>query len=318
MNATACPITSPAPASSLLPYMLPTARESFTIKHPTRLASLPAAPRLGHTEEMVLVTPEMAANWLTHLYDRQRKVNWSWVDQLARTITEDRWQVTPDPVIFDTDHKLRNAMHRCEAIVKAGKAVWMKVITGASDALFRVLDTGRTRSAYDLSTILGYDFTPDQIALADAMIEGISKNRQSRRTLSKVAKLEFAETHRAAIEFATASFGNHAKGLCTKTVKAPVARAWYTQDRARLAEFGKVLLTNEATDAKEDSGATRLNNWILRTLATGGRLDQSQVYRKTSRALQAFLAREAVTALREVREELFLLPGEEKTELAKC
>ena len=96
-----------------------------------------------------------------------------------------------------------------------------------------------------------------------------------------------------------------------------MARAYYTQDRERLRQFGRVMLTG-LTETPEDNPAILLRNQLLR-LQTGSTRPVADVtYRKAERALPAFIEREKISMLYEASAELFPLPEETATRKGKA
>lgn len=75
--------------------------------------------------EPVLVTPEMAQNWLND-NPHNRKINLARVAELGQKIKENNWKLTPAIEVIDTG-RLWNGQHRLSAIVETGFTVEMKV-----------------------------------------------------------------------------------------------------------------------------------------------------------------------------------------------
>lgn len=94
------------------------------------------------------LTPELAAELLAKRHPRQRRTARSTVSEYARRIREGRWRLVPDPIMVDTEGRLFNGGHRCEAVIAANRAIPVYILHGVDESLFDVIDVGRFRSPY--------------------------------------------------------------------------------------------------------------------------------------------------------------------------
>lgn len=104
--------------------------------------------------EIVDVSPETAAAWLTH-NTSNRPLSKGTVQQLAAQIRRGEWQLTHQGIAFDEDGGLIDGQHRLAAIVKAGSPVPLTVTHGVPRAAFTVMDTGRKRTGRDTLALAG-------------------------------------------------------------------------------------------------------------------------------------------------------------------
>jgi hypothetical protein len=104
--------------------------------------------------EVLHVTPELAAEWLTR-NTNNRPLSKSAVQQLAAQIQRGEWQLTHQGIAFDEDGVLIDGQHRLAAITKAGIAVPLTVTYGVPRASFTVMDTGRKRTGRDALALAG-------------------------------------------------------------------------------------------------------------------------------------------------------------------
>jgi hypothetical protein len=99
-----------------------------------------------------------------------------------------------------------------------------------------------------------------------------------------------------------------ARGVATSDVRAVLARAWYSADETRLAEFCEIL---RSSVARKDSDKPVI---MLRNYLCGGagwdRRDRRERYAKIERVLLAFLREENLIRLNVAAQELFPLPEE--------
>lgn len=237
-----------------------------------------------------------------------RRYRQTWVDQLARMISDGDWKLTHQGIAFNCDGTLKDGRHRLLAIIKSGMTVPIMVTRGLPDDAMEVIDTGRPRTDADAMQIQGIDVDHHAVAIAKRMREGITNNVERRMTRPET--LRFVATHLEAIRFAMK--GGKA-GMGHASVRAPIARAWYTADRARLQQFA-ICLSSGVMEDKGDLAAITLRNALLRARGNNlGALDRHVIYRKTEAALSAFLARRLITRVYETDRELFPLPEESRS-----
>src|SRR4051794_7777218 len=72
----------------------------------------------GMTAKIVIVTPELAKEWLAMITRSQRKLRPGHVRMIARDIKEGRWLLTGESLIFDRDGGLLNGQHRLSGIIE--------------------------------------------------------------------------------------------------------------------------------------------------------------------------------------------------------
>lgn len=104
-----------------------------------------AAPPSGARKELVLITVEMAREWLDKsvgnrpIMDRQ-------VDRLARVIAAGRWNPEASEIRRDVSDRTIDGHHRLRAIVKAGVPVWQWVALDCAPYTINDIDTGVPRT----------------------------------------------------------------------------------------------------------------------------------------------------------------------------
>jgi hypothetical protein len=111
-----------------------------------------------------------------------------------------------------------------------------------------------------------------------------------------------------AIEFSAVSHS----GFGAASIRAPIARAYFLEDLARLREFQFVLCNGHVSNPDEDSAALLLRDRILREAAKGsgmaGESRRSFIYLLTQHALWSFVERRGIKVLRAVENDLWPLP----------
>jgi len=120
--------------------------------------------RLNETRiEFVVVTPEIASEWLSNVIDekkcshRQRKIKPRVVDKYSLDMKAGDWIVNGETIKFDKKGQLTDGQHRLIACVDAGVSFGSYVIWDVPTESFFTIDTGSARSNRDIFTMSGYN-----------------------------------------------------------------------------------------------------------------------------------------------------------------
>jgi len=173
------------------------------------------------------------------------------------------------------------------------------------------VDKHRPRTEQNSLYISGMDVTRHDVTTARAMSNAgsgyVNITASSRLAGDELAA--YIEKHRAAIEFSCSLFKANTKGVSSSPLRGIVARAFYTHDPERIAQFVNILYTGMVDNPQEDSAAIRVRNFLQEnTMGHGSGIPI--IYRKVSSGLLAFLQKRPLTKLYEASEELFPIPGE--------
>jgi len=120
--------------------------------------------------EMVLVTPELAENYLKFNL-KNRKVSNSQVYFLSNEMKSGRFIENGESIVFDKNGELKDGQHRLRAIVKTGLSYFIPIVRGVGLSSMATYDTGKNRSAHDILTLNNYQY-PNQVS---ALIKAIDK-----------------------------------------------------------------------------------------------------------------------------------------------
>lgn len=247
--------------------------------------------------ETVNVTPELALKYLGTM-KVNRRVKPQVVAQYAKDMQDGNWELTHQGIAFNTLNELNDGQHRLLAITQAGVTVPLQVTYGVDKP--EVFDTGANRNITDAVTYkpewtgLG----KEQAAIAKILQLGAGGIK---KRLSNNQVADTYEKYKEGIDFACANCKNirNIKGV-TSPVRAVVARAYYSQNKARLLEFCNVLASGVPLNSG-DLAALRLRE-KLQDIA------REQKYYYTQAALAAFLKKKSLKNLSSITEELFALP----------
>lgn len=101
--------------------------------------------------QILLVTPEMASDWLAHrTYDKNRRISKSVVNRYISDMVNGRWKTTRQGLIFDTHGDIIDGQHRLSAVANGNVTVAFWVYPNEARDTFDALDQGYKRQASQL------------------------------------------------------------------------------------------------------------------------------------------------------------------------
>lgn len=98
--------------------------------------------------ELVNVTPEMAADWLSK-NEGNRKLREQHAAALARAMDEGKYKLTHQAIALTKRKRLIDGQHRCRAVCIHNRPVNMYVAYDVPDDVFAVLDSGMPRKMHE-------------------------------------------------------------------------------------------------------------------------------------------------------------------------
>lgn len=99
--------------------------------------------------DRILITPELARQWLDKHNGHNRKASLSHIGFLANQMKAGKWMDTGDSIKFAENGDLLDGQHRLMAIVKSGISIEQVVAREIQNEAFQVIDTGKLRSGAD-------------------------------------------------------------------------------------------------------------------------------------------------------------------------
>jgi hypothetical protein len=263
------------------------------------------------------ITPEMAAEALEG--DKSVRHNRDFRDYVAEKygldMKEGRWDQHHQGLAFGPDGEILDGQHRLWGVMISGVTVKFLCTFNMPPDAQRSIDDHQKRTVRDVAAIMMGGRTSVEnlhAAIANRMKFGNTHIQTKGRGISKQQTLGYMMTHFEPIDFAVHVTGSKKlSGITRAAVLAPVARAWFTQDKERLAEFVHVLMTGQTENGKKDYMAQQLRDYLLRSLSKKSRPHDEVIYSKVERALLAFLKGEQTLKLYEATTELFPIPSDE-------
>jgi len=254
------------------------------------------------------LTPKIATDWIDHCNTHNRKLSDAHVEYLADEMKAGRWRLTHQGIAFSDNRVLLDGQHRLWAVALSGVTVPTRVFVNEPSEAMEVLDTGQRRNDQILSLSAGLgEVSREDLATLRAMF--IGQGQQRRRSPGEEGEL--LSRHMEAVRFALECLRSSGKlkNLATATTRAVLARAWYSADHARLRHFAEVLVTGRPI-GEHDEPIILLFQFLVSVPGSRNAAGRHECYRKTERALSAFLNRERLTRLYAAPHELFPLPDE--------
>jgi len=251
------------------------------------------APENAGVTTVELITPGAALAMLElNLYNRS--VCDERVSEFARLIDSDRFLLTHQGIALAVDGSVLDGQHRLWAIVKAGKAVWIRVTRGLPRDVRWAVDIGRPRKVADEIDILNAkrcgETTKDGNKL-QAMASVLASFVEGFFASTLVDTMKIVDTLRPGMEFVLDA-GTHRK-LTTAPVRAAVALA-HKAHPALVESFYRSYISGAGLD--QGSPIMALRNLAL--LGGGGaRSDwtrKRKLFQCTLRCIEAYLLDESL------------------------
>jgi len=251
-----------------------------------------------------MIDPETAELYL-EFNKVNRRLKQTVVEKYARDMSAGRWEMTHEGIAFDVDDNLCDGQHRLKAIMLSGVTLCLLVTRGLPREAKKAMDQGEKRTAVDRLAFEGVRAHQRELAVAKIMLS------YKRKSFSHSEIIENFFKHREAITFVQSQFPAHKTRVTTANVMAPIARAWYSQDKERLTRFCEVLY--DGVGGEEERIIIVLRDYLMGLKTVSGEITH-EIYMKTERALYAFLNNERIRNLLIASRELFPLPDDAQAE----
>lgn len=151
--------------------------------------------------ERIELTPRMAERFLSKNYNKQRKVNYNWVETIASDIREGRWypNLPNSALVFSKRGEMLDGQHRCLAVMRANIPVRTYAIYDADESVFRNIDNGIARKTKDfidcknatvVSSIATFAVCINKGASIASAASGVIKNVGSKNGVKRSTNLK--------------------------------------------------------------------------------------------------------------------------------
>lgn len=105
----------------------------------------------GVTYDLMLVTPDLAEQWLGKNVGN-RRVRKAILNRYSRDIAAGRWRENGSSVVRARNGNLLDGQHRLHAIVQTGEPAWLLVVQNVDDVAQPTIDDGAKRTTADRLT----------------------------------------------------------------------------------------------------------------------------------------------------------------------
>jgi hypothetical protein len=255
----------------------------------------------------MLIDPATAQHWLDTCNSKNRPVHTRTVETISDDMKNGRWVQTHQSIGFDVNGQLVDGQHRLLAIIKANVGIPMLVVHNLQPEARQVVDTHTRRTPRD---ILSIHIGAKQPGLDTAVSTFIVNGGLTQQSHSSPLRLAAYDLHKQAITWACDEFRKykHVSGVCVQPVVTVFARAWYTQDPAKLADAVRILMTGQDHVSTIGNALVALREQLMR--AEGW--ESKEKYYKTQKALNLYLNGRTVKTLKLHDcdfEEIYLIPS---------
>lgn len=121
--------------------------------------------------EVIEVTPQLAEKWLKSKA-KNRILSIPYIKEIAKAISEGRWVLNGETIIFDAGGKLIDGQHRLSAVVMSGVTIPMSIAYGVDDSrAFETIDvTIRPRRVSQVLQMEGHKNTKSMDSIARRLL----------------------------------------------------------------------------------------------------------------------------------------------------
>lgn len=226
---------------------------------------------------VMIVTPEIAANWLQY-NTGNRNLSTQSVDKFARLLTEGNFRYNGDAIRFSTDRRLLDAQHRLHGCVKSGVPFESVIAWGIEPGAQITMDRNRKRTRIDHLRIMGEHSTKE---LATVLNLSVAWDRGDRLSIGHQTKVEYEEAYQYLLDYpAIRSSLAYVEMLGISRVRKVVNPAhlafihWVLSciDQADADDFVEKVVSGQYVES--DNEATHRLHVRLRDLRVG-RMDKS-------------------------------------------
>lgn len=252
------------------------------------------------------ITPEKAIAYLGTM-SKNRRVKKVLVDRICDDIKTKNFHVTHQGIAFNSAGHLIDGQHRLLAVISAKSSIHAWVYRYDEEDDGTRVDCGISRDAVDRINIAGGCTSKIQVSVLKRMIAGVEQEPSYVRYASVETLREWLRKHHEAVDWAMKLFAHRPKYLCSASLIAVFARAFYTQNRELLSDIATVIQKGETTNPKL-SGLIKLRDYFTITMkGAGGMLQRAESYRTATYCIHAALNGKKIL-LKQSDVELFEIP----------
>ncbi|MGL4617733.1 MAG: hypothetical protein ACRC11_19735 [Xenococcaceae cyanobacterium] len=218
--------------------------------------------------KVVLISPQLARQYLTHNFENNRRPNRSRIKQYADAMPVDCCWLLGEPIKFDSLGRLIDGQKRLMALILSNTTQPFIVISGYPPETALVIDQGEMRNLAQLGHINGVNSISH---LRVSLLRAMFLPKYNRPETAKYYKKELLDLYlqfEESVIFASRRLSDLGSTFVIPSpIRAIIAKAHAIgEDPEKLVKFLTVLTSGKAYDSS-DLWATDLRNEILRLKA---------------------------------------------------
>lgn len=260
------------------------------MKHSRTIKKATGSPDVK--SEVILVTPELAQEWLSSQADYQRNISPRRVRILANLMRRNEWKVTPTHQIgISPSGQVVDGQHRLSAVIASGAPVKMAVTFNCPESIFDVIDTNvgvrtpaqiakmagkKVNSSYQiaaLNVLLWDPSNPNSINLSWELQDTLFLLDHYEKELDAI----FPNGYSGSSQIRLAAF----RGAC---LRALIAKP---EEKQKIVDFIKIVATNNLIEESSiDPRMPLMFNKSYGLLKTADKTERFKAYCLTLSALR--------------------------------
>lgn len=267
------------------------------------------------TSKVETISPNTAIMYLKNA-GKNRKLSEKKVQDYAKQMTDGEWVLNGEPIIFGKSGNLIDGQHRLRAVIYANATVQMLVVRGVNDEYFDSIDSGKSRTLFDV-------FSCNNIANASIVSAAVKKYNiicsnpkscffrdYSNLTSCRKVLLETYNHHAEVFDYA-ATFGAnlYAKKRLASPANIGAIYAYLMlvkeHEQEKIEEFFWFLFSNkEAAATPAYSASLEVRNRIISAALSGKKFEPKTLQNMFAVAWNSFIEGKEVKKLHVSNEEI--------------
>ena len=226
----------------------------------------------------VLMTPELAKEWLEKYNTNNRNLRLATVRKYAEDMRGGRWQFNGEAIDISASGVLKNGQHRLYAVIEAGVPVMMYVNFDVPDEA-TIYDLQAKRNLADAAKFDGIDIGQKEVALCKFIYTNVMRTRCGDGQILEFS-IEESESLKEAVLLCSRNKSPARKVPC-------YAAAWVCSkngyDKTLIRQFFNAVGSGYYSEGEEAAIAFR--NFIISRPAISSRQNRNEIFKATCKAL---------------------------------
>ncbi len=238
------------------------------------------------THQFILVTPELARDYLTR-NKSNRRLRQNIVSKYAQDMRDGLWKQTHQGLAFYSNGDIADGQHRLHAVIQSGSSIPFLVSFDVPDDARIAIDQNASRTILDAFSICGEsEWWADKNAIAVCRSLMMKDGSDTKYSASVVRR--YALTHESKIRPIVGLFKGKRKAVTNASLTSCyVLAAYHGVSIDVLVRFEQCLISGLVKDESEHA-AIRFREFLLHNRGVWSSGIRTQTMRRAQRAIQAF------------------------------